>query len=79
MIDWIAVISEGRLFDGCTHGSFDPMVIGLFPCIVMVHGFHSHKDCLWSFPDEPNYQGSMMDQGPVALHRRIRDRCYRPA
>jgi len=36
---------------------------GPFPCIVMIHGFHSHKDCLWSFPDEPGYQGSMMDQG----------------
>lgn len=40
---------------------------GPFPCVLMVHGFHSHKDCLWTFPDEPDYRGSMMDQGAQSL------------
>lgn len=28
----------------------------------MVLGFHSHKDCLWSFPDVSGYEGSLMNQ-----------------
>lgn len=39
------------------------------PCVLMVHGFSSHKDCLWTFDDEPDYAGSMLDQGADSLCR----------
>ena len=39
------------------------------PCVVMIHGFGSNKDCLWTFPDDPQYRGSMMDQGADSLCR----------
>ncbi|HBJ35637.1 MAG TPA: hypothetical protein DDZ51_13010 [Planctomycetaceae bacterium] len=60
---WIPVDAEHRLHAWIIR----PAGGGPFPCIMMVHGFHSHKDCLWSFPDEPGYQGSMMDQGAQSL------------
>jgi dipeptidyl aminopeptidase/acylaminoacyl peptidase len=60
---WIPVDQQHRLHAWIIRPDGD----GPFPCIVMVHGFHSHKDCLWSFPDEPDYQGSMMDQGADSL------------
>lgn len=60
---WIPVDAEHRLHAWIIR----PDGEGPFPCIVMVHGFQSHKDCLWSFPDEPGYQGSMMDQGAQSL------------
>jgi dipeptidyl aminopeptidase/acylaminoacyl peptidase len=62
---WIPVDAEHRLHAWIIRPEGD----GPFPCVVMVHGFHSHKDCLWSFPDEPGYQGSMMDQGAESLCR----------
>lgn len=41
--------------------------VGPAPCVVMVHGYGSHKDCLWTFPDAPGYEGSMLDQGAETL------------
>ena len=60
---WIPVDSDHRLHAWIIR----PDGPGPFPCVMMVHGFHSHKDCLWSFPDEPDYRGSMMDQGAQSL------------
>ncbi|QDV63741.1 alpha/beta hydrolase family protein [Crateriforma conspicua] len=39
------------------------------PCVLMVHGFSSHKNCLWTFPDDPDYRASLLHQGADSLCR----------
>ncbi len=36
-------------------------------CVVMVHGYDSGKDRVWTFSDDPTYRGSMLDQGAASL------------
>jgi dipeptidyl aminopeptidase/acylaminoacyl peptidase len=38
-------------------------------CVLMIHGYDSGKDKVWTFPDDPTYRASMLDQGAESLAR----------